>query len=156
MGDFLKLVAFGATAAAAIVVAKEVIERTERGEDCSPLAVVKGIGRKIGDFCGNGSDRDEDFDDFDDFDDFEEFELSDDDESLDFDTADMESNKLDNDGFVQLEIEIEDAPETPAAPEAEPEATAETDTEVAVEEALKNAAGFDEDDEEADDEETDE
>lgn len=141
MGELLKLAALAATAAAAVVVAKEVIERSERGEDCSPLAVVKGIGRKIGDLCADKSDKDSDG--WDDWDDFEEFEL-DDDEGLDFDIADMEGDKPDDDGFVQLEIEIEAAPE--AETEAEPAAEAETES--AVEEALKNAAAFDDEGEE--------
>lgn len=150
MGEILKLVALGATAAAAVVVAKEVIERNERGEDCSPLAVIKGIGRKIGDLCSE-KEPDDDFDDFDDFEPFSVFD-DDDDEGLAFDTADMESDKLDDNGFVQLEIEIETSPETETKTEAEAETAAESEAEAesAVEEALKNAAGIDDEAEDSD------
>lgn len=136
MGEFLKLVALGATAAAAVVVAKEVIERSERGEDCSPVAVIKGIGRKIGDLCRE-KDNDDAYEDYEDYDDFDPLSILDDDEGVDFDTTDMESDKLDGNEYVQLEIEI-----TPEA-EAKPEADEAEETEAAVEEALKNAAGFD-------------
>lgn len=104
---FLKLLAMGATAAAAVVVAKEVIERNERGDDCSPVAVIKGIGRKIGVMCGCkdcGDDIDDDF-----FDDFDEFEL-DDDDGVEFDTSDIEGDELTADGYI-VEFNAETDPE---------------------------------------------
>lgn len=128
MGSFWKIVAMGAMAAAAVVVAKEVIERTERGEDCSPMAVVKGIGAKIGNWCKGccavAQDDSYDFDDFDTFEDFEDFET---DDGVDFDTTDMESDKLTDDGYI-MEFDAEEEPkpaeepdvqETPAAAEEE-------------------------------------
>lgn len=114
MSSFWKVLAMGATAAAAVVVAKEVIERSEKGEDCSPIAVIKGIGRKIGVMCGckdcccGDDDLDEDF-----FDDFEEFELDDDDF---FDTSDVEGDELTADGYV-VEFNSEADNETAAAEE---------------------------------------
>ena len=129
MGSFWKIVAMGATAAAAVVVAKEIrqVERTERGEDCSPVAVVKGIGTKIGNWCKGccavAQDDPYDFDDFDDFEDFEDFES---DDSVDFDTTDMESDKLTDDGYI-MEFDAAEEPkpaEEPAAQEA-PEAAEE-------------------------------
>lgn len=105
---FWKLLAMGATAAAAVVVAKEVIERNERGDDCSPVAVIKGIGRKIGVMCGCKDCCDE-FEDDDFFDDFDEFEL-DDDDSIEFDTSDMEGDELTADGYI-VEFNAETDPE---------------------------------------------
>ncbi len=124
MGSFWKLVAMGATAAAAVVVAKEVIERTERGEDCSPVAVVKGIGAKIGNVCKGcfavAQDDPYDFDDFDDFDDFET------DDSVDFDTADMESDKLTDEGYImEFDAEEEPKPAEESAAQKAPEAAEE-------------------------------
>lgn len=104
---FFKLLAMGATAAAAVVVAKEVIERNERGDDCSPVAVIKGIGRKIGVMCGCKDCVDDIDDDF--FDDFDEFEL-DEDDGLEFDTSDMEGDELTADGYI-VEFNAETDPE---------------------------------------------
>lgn len=121
MGSFWKIVAMGATAAAAVVVAKEVIERNERGEDCSPVAVVKGIGAKIGNWCKGccavAQDDPYDFDDFDAFEDFEDFES---DDGVDFDTTDMESDKLTDDGYImEFDADEESKPaEEPASEEA--------------------------------------
>lgn len=127
MSNFWKLVAMGVTAAAAFVIAKEVVERHENGEDCSPKAVLKGIGKKVGKFfeekCGCYYE-----DDFDDFDDFEDFEL-DDDDTVEFDDVDMDDDKLTDEGYI-LEFSAEDdskpeekaseaAAETEAAPEEE-------------------------------------
>ncbi len=143
MSAFWKVLAMGATAAAAVVVAKEVIERSEKGEDCSPIAVVKGIGRKIGVMCGCkdcGCDCDDYDDDF--FDDFEEFEL--DDEDI-FDTSDMEGDELTADGYVvefNAEADTESA-EEPVAEEAAEEPTDEPEveeTEAPAEEADKKAS----------------
>lgn len=118
MSTFWKLVAMGATAAAAVVVAKEIIERTERGEDCSPMAVVKGIGTKIGNLC-SGKCACEDCCD-EDFDDFEDFEL-DEDDGVDFDTADMESDKLTDEGYImEFNAEDEAADQTVPAEESAP------------------------------------
>ncbi len=123
MSNFWKLVAMGATAAAAYVIAKEVVERHENGEDCSPKAVFMGIGKKVGKFfeekCGCYYD-----DEFDDFDDFEDFELDDDDDVLEFGDDDMESDKLTDDGYIlefsaEDEDKPEDKPEEEAAPETE-------------------------------------
>ena len=125
MSNFWKIVAMGATAAAAYVIAKEVVERHENGEDCSPKAVFKGIGKKVGKFfeekCGCYCE-----DDFDDFDDFEDFEL-DDEDTYEFADDNMESDKLTDDGYI-LEFsadEEEDKPEEAPAPEAAPETTEE-------------------------------
>ena len=120
MSNFWKLVAMGVTAAAAYVIAKEVVERHEKGEDCSPKAVFKGIGKKVGDFfqakCGCYCE-----DDFDDFDDFEDFEL-DDEDTFEFDDDDMESDKLTDEGYiVEFSADEEDAPKETPAPEAAPE-----------------------------------
>ena len=114
----------GATAAAAYVIAKEVVERHENGEDCSPKAVFKGIGKKIGKFfeekCGCYYE-----DDFDDFDDFEDFEL-DDEDTYEFDADDMESDKLTDDGYIlEFSADEEEKPEEAPAPEAVPEEAAE-------------------------------
>lgn len=147
MSAFWKVLAMGATAVAAVVVAKEVIERNEKGEDCSPMEVIKGIGRKIGVMCGCkdcGCDCDDFDDDF--FDDFEEFELDDDDL---FDTIDMEGDDLTTDGYVvefnaETEIEAEtDVKE--AAEEASEKSVAETEspaeeTEVPSEETDKKSS----------------
>lgn len=124
MSNFWKLVAMGATAAAAYVIAKEVVERHENGEDCSPKAVFKGIGKKIGKFfeekCGCYYE-----DDFDDFDDFEDFEL-DDEDTYEFDADDMESDKLTDDGYIlEFSADEEEKPEEAPAPEAVPEEAAE-------------------------------
>lgn len=123
MNNFWKIVAMGATAAAAFVIAKEVVERHENGEDCSPKAVFKGIGRKIGKFfeekCGCCYE-----DEFDDFDDFEDFEL-DDDDTYEFDDEDMDSDKLTDEGYIlefsadEEEKPEEEAPASEAAPETE-------------------------------------
>ena len=125
MSNFWKLVAMGATAAAAYVIAKEVVERHENGEDCSPKAVFKGIGKKIGKFfeekCGCYYE-----DDFDDFDDFEDFEL-DDEDTYEFDADDMESDKLTDDGYIlEFSADEEEKAEEAPAPEAAPEAAEET------------------------------
>lgn len=139
MSAFWKVLAMGVTAAAAVVVAKEVIERNEKGEDCSPMAVVKGIGRKIGVLCGCKDCGCDDFDDEDFFDDFEEFEL-DDDDCITFDTSDMEGDELTADGYV-VEFNAEAEQETPAEPEvqaeAEEEASAADDDDEADEESDK-------------------
>ena len=128
MSNFWKLVAMGATAAAAYVIAKEVVERHENGEDCSPKAVFKGIGKKIGKFfeekCGCCYE-----DDFDDFDDFEDFELDDEDDYK-FSDDDMESDKLTDEGYIlefsaDEEAKTEEAPATEAAPESEAETVQE-------------------------------
>ena len=125
MSNFWKIVAMGATAAAAYVIAKEVVERHENGEDGSPKAVFKGIGKKVGKFfeekCGCYCE-----DDFDDFDDFEDFEL-DDEDTYEFADDEMESDKLTDDGYI-LDFsadEEEDKPEEAPAPEAAPETTEE-------------------------------
>ncbi len=143
MSNFWKLAAMGATAAAAYFIAKEVVERHEAGEDCSPKAVLKGIGRKVGKFfeekCGCYYD-----DDFDEFDDFEDFELDDDDALIEFGTDDMESDKLTDDGYI-LEFSAEDeakqdetkTEEEVPAPQPEPAATSEdeeSDDDVSAEE----------------------
>ncbi len=125
MSNFWKIVAMGATAAAAYVVAKEVIERHENGEDCSPKAVLMGIGKKFSKFfeekCSCCYD-----DDFDEFDDFEDFELDDDDDIIDFSTDDMESDKLTDEGYIlEFSAEEEVKPEETAAPEAAPAAKPE-------------------------------
>jgi hypothetical protein len=128
MGNFWKIVVMGVVAAGAYVVAKEVIERHENGEDCSPRAVLKGIAKKTSDFfesrCTCCADE------FDDFDDFEDFELDDDDDSIDFGTDDMEGDNLTDDGYIlEFSAEEEDKP-APAAPETPAEETgdaAETD-----------------------------
>ncbi len=127
MSNFWKLVAMGATAAAAYVIAKEVVDRHEKGEDCSPKAVFMGIGKKIGKFfeekCGCYYE-----DDFDDFDDFEDFEL-DDEDTFEFDGDDMESDKLTDDGYIlEFSADEEEKPEEAPAPETEaaPEEAAET------------------------------
>ena len=116
MGSFWKIVAMGATAAAAVVVAKEIIERTERGESCSPAAVVKGVAAKVSNLCKScfaaAEDDPYDFDDFDDFDDFEaESDAAD--EGVDFDTSDMESDKLTEDGYI-MEFDADDEPKSEA------------------------------------------
>ena len=126
MSNFWKLVAMGATAAAAFVIAKEVVERHENGEDCSPKAVLKGIGKKASKFfeekCGCYYE-----DEFDDFDDFEDFELDDDDDDVaDFSTDDMESDKLTDDGYIlEFSADEEEKPAEAPAPEAAPETTEE-------------------------------
>ena len=127
MSNFWKLVAMGATAAAAYVIAKEVVDRHEKGEDCSPKAVFMGIGKKIGKFfeekCGCYYE-----DDFDDFDDFEDFEL-DDEDTFEFDGDDMESDNLTDDGYIlEFSADEEEKPEEAPAPETEaaPEEAAET------------------------------
>ena len=127
MSNFWKLVAMVATAAAAYVIAKEVVDRHEKGEDCSPKAVFMGIGKKIGKFfeekCGCYYE-----DDFDDFDDFEDFEL-DDEDTFEFDGDDMESDKLTDDGYIlEFSADEEEKPEEAPAPETEaaPEEAAET------------------------------
>ena len=126
MNNFWKLVAMGVTAAAAYVIAKEVVERHENGEDCSPKAVLMGIGKKASKFfeekCGCYYE-----DEFDDFDDFEEFELDDDDDDVvDFSTDDMESDKLTDDGYIlEFSADEEEKAEAPAAPEAAPETAEE-------------------------------
>ena len=125
MSNFWKLVAMGATAAAAYVIAKEVVERHENGEDCSPKAVFMGIGKKVGKFfeekCGCYYD-----DEFDDFDDFEDFELDDDDDVLEFGDDDMESDKLTDDGYIlEFSADEEEKPAEAPAPEAAPETTEE-------------------------------
>lgn len=138
MGSFWKIVAMGATAAAAVVVAKEIIERTERGEDCSPVAVVKGIGTKIGNWCrGCCAVAQDDPYDFDDFDDFEDFES---DDSVDFDTTDMESDKLTDEGYI-MEFDAEEEPK----PAEEP--TAQEATEAAEEETVPEVTASEEDEE---------
>ncbi len=124
MSNFWKIVAMGATAAAAYVIAKEVVERHENGEDCSPKAVFKGIGKKVGKFfeekCGCYCE-----DDFDDFDDFEDFEL-DDEDTYEFADDDMESDKLTDDGYIlEFSADEEEKPEEAPAPEAAPETTEE-------------------------------
>ena len=131
MSNFWKLVAMGATAAAAFVIAKEVIERHEKGEDCSPKAVLKGIGGKIGRFfeekCGCYYE-----DEFDDFDDFEDFELDDDDDDagIDFGDDDAESDKLTDEGYIlEFSADEEDKPEETPAPEAAPKAAEEPEAE---------------------------
>ncbi|MBQ9902711.1 MAG: hypothetical protein IJM51_10085 [Clostridia bacterium] len=122
MSNFWKLVAMGVTAAAAFVIAKEVVERHEKGEDISPKAVLKGLGRKASKFfeekCGCYYE-----DDFDDFDDFEDFELDDDDDDiLEFGTDDMESDQLTDDGYIlEFSAEEEEKPAETPAPEAAPE-----------------------------------
>lgn len=141
MSAFWKVLAMGVTAAAAVVVAKEVIERNEKGEDCSPIAVVKGIGRKIGVMCGCKDCCCDDFDDDDFFDDFEEFEL-DDDDCVTFDTSDMEGDELTADGYV-VEFNAEVEPETAD----ESDVSAETEVEA---EEQSPAAGDDDADEKAD------
>ena len=138
MSNFWKLVAMGVTAAAAYFIAKEVVERHEAGEDCSPKAVLKGIGRKAGKFfeekCGCYYD-----DDFDEFDDFEDFELDDDDDdTVEFGTDDMESDKLTDDGYI-LEFSAEDEVKEEAKTEEEASAP-QTET----------AAAFDEEESEED------
>ena len=139
MSDFLKLLAFGATAVAAVAVAKEVIDRAERGEDCSPVAVIKGIGKKIASFCG--CERCKDSDDglnLNDIDDFDLLEEDDDD-----DTPDAEGGDSDGEEFVQLEIEIEPAVDAQPEETAKPEEAVESEDD-AVDEALKSvAASFD-------------
>lgn len=124
MSNFWKIVAMGATAAAAYVIAKEVVERHENGEDCSPKAVFKGIGKKVSKFfeekCGCYCE-----DDFDDFDDFEDFEL-DDEDTYEFADDDMESDKLTDDGYIlEFSADEEEKPEEAPAPEAAPETTEE-------------------------------
>ncbi len=88
MSTFWKLAAMCATAAAAVVVANEVITRNEKGEDCSPAAVLKGIGNKVckrlGLKCSVFEEDDKFFDDFDEFD-FDEDYDDDYDEDEDFD-----------------------------------------------------------------------
>ena len=126
MSNFWKLVAMGATAAAAYVIAKEVVERHENGEDCSPKAVFMGIGKKIGKFfeekCGCYYE-----DEFDDFDDFEDFEL-DDEDTIEFGDDEIESDKLTDDGYIlEFSADDEDKPEEAPAPEAAPEAAPETE-----------------------------
>ncbi|MGN0475354.1 MAG: hypothetical protein ACI4IJ_09710 [Acutalibacteraceae bacterium] len=127
MSSFWKVLVMGATAAAAVVVAKEVIERNEKGEDCSPMSVIKGIGRKIGvmcgckECCGDSDDVDDDF-----FDDFEEFELDDDDI---FDTFDMESDELTADGYV-VEFSSEEDNKEEATEENAADETDAQDSEV--------------------------
>ena len=127
MSNFWKLVAMGATAAAAYVIAKEVVDRHEKGEDCSPKAVFMGIGKKIGKFfeekCGCYYE--------DDFDDFEDFELDDDDDDagIDFGDDDAESDKLTDEGYIlEFSADEEEKPEEAPAPETEaaPEEAAET------------------------------
>ena len=129
MGSFWKVLAMGVTAAAAVVIAKEVIERTERGEDRSPMAVLKGIGRKIGDFCSSAGVVADD--DFDDFGDFEDFEISDEDngeEGVDFDTADMESDKLTDEGYImEFDADKDGAPASDEDDEAEAAPAPEAD-----------------------------
>ena len=126
MSNFWKVVAMGATAAAAFVIAKEVIERHEKGEDISPKAVLKGIGKKASKFfeekCGCYYE-----DDFDDFDDFEDFEIDeDDDDTLDFITDDMESDKLTDEGYIlEFSADEEAKPEETPAAEESAEATEE-------------------------------
>ena len=115
----------GATAAAAFVIAKEVVERHEKGEDCSPKAVLKGIGKKVGDFfqekCGYYYDED-----FDDFDDFEDFELDDDDDAIEFDVDDMDSDKLTDDGYImEFDAAEEPKPAEESAAQKAPEAAEE-------------------------------
>ena len=149
MSTFWKLVAMGATAAAAVVVAKEVIERTERGEDCSPMAVVKGIGAKIGDWC-SGKCACEDCCD-EDFDDFEDFEL-DEDDGVDFDTADMESDKLTDEGYI-MEFNAEDEPEVQPVPAETPASAEEAPAE---EPAAQEPAAVSDDEENEEDVSTDE
>ena len=58
-----------------------------------------------------------DFDDFDDFEDFEDFET---DDGVDFDTTDMESDKLTDDGYImEFDADEEAKPaEEPASEEA--------------------------------------
>lgn len=119
---FWKVLAMGATAAAAVVVAKEVIERNERGDDCSPVAVIKGIGKKIGVMCGCKDCCDAcDDDDF--FDDFDEFEM-DDDECVEFDTSDMEGDDLTAEGYI-VEFNAETDPEVTDASEPKDAASEE-------------------------------
>ena len=127
MSNFWFFFSMGATAAAAYVIAKEVVDRHEKGEDCSPKAVFMGIGKKIGKFfeekCGCYYE-----DDFDDFDDFEDFEL-DDEDTFEFDGDDMESDKLTDDGYIlEFSADEEEKPEEAPAPETEaaPEEAAET------------------------------
>ena len=130
MSNFWRIVAMGATAAVAYVIAKEVVERHENGEDCSPKAVLKGIGKKVGDFfqekCGCYYDED-----FDDFDDFEDFELDDDDDVIEFGDDDIEDDKLTDDGYIlEFSADEEEKPEETPEPETKPEAEAEkTDAE---------------------------
>lgn len=139
MSAFWKVLAMGVTAAAAVVVAKEVIERNERGEDCSPMAVVKGIGRKIGVMCGCKDCCCDDFDEDDFFDDFDEFEL-DDDNCITFDTSDMEGDELTADGYV-VEFNAETDPEIVVEPAFSEEAEAEEEI---AEEASADDDGADE------------
>lgn len=143
MSDFLKLLAFGATAVAAVAVAKEVIERTERGEDCSPIAVIKGICRKIGALCDCKCCKDSD--DCIDFSDIDDFDLlgEDDDEDFFIDAADVD--EFDGEEFVQLEIETE------PAVGVEPEDTVEPDDDT-VDEALKSVAESFDDESDSDEE----
>ena len=123
MSNLWKIVAMGVVAAGAYFVAREVIERHENGEDCSPKAVLGGLGKKAGKFFESRCACCED--DFDDFDDFEDFELDDDDD-LDFDTDEMEGDQLTDDGYIvefsadeEPAAEEAPAPETTDAPEAE-------------------------------------
>ncbi len=149
MGDFLKLLAFGATAAAAVVVAKEVIERTEKGEDCSPMAVIKGIGKKIGDFCADEANTDDDDLDWDDLEDFEDFEITEE-AGVDFDTDYDEGEHLGDETEpvdAQAAEEAEVPAEDKAAEESEDAAEAEA-PEYTVDDALKSVAeSFDADEE---------
>ncbi|MBQ5545248.1 MAG: hypothetical protein IIU00_06180 [Clostridia bacterium] len=149
MSGLLKLVAFAATAGAAVLVAKEVIERTENGEDCSPVAVAKGIGKKIGDFCASTfsvpDDDEEDWDDLEDFEDFEDLESFEITESagVDFDTDEKKEEKP-----AEAAEEPQTAEATEKTEEAPEAAETEEATDYTVDDALESVAEtFDEDEE---------
>lgn len=84
----------------------------------------QGNRRQIGNVCKGcfavAQDDPYDFDDFDDFDDFET------DDSVDFDTADMESDKLTDEGYImEFDAEEEPKPAEESAAQKAPEAAEE-------------------------------